>query len=169
MSVQRREPGSPPGTRCEVKNLNGVRFLQLAIESEVSRQIALLSSNQPVFQATRGFDVLTSSTFHLRSKEDAPDYRYMPDPELGAVVVSDEELEGMRKGLPELPEEAYERLTSQYGLSGRDSGILVALGESLGDEGGEHVEGAAAVGVRFFEQVADGRDAKIAANWSAPA
>lgn len=112
VSVRRATPGAPNGTRCEVKNLNGVRFLMAAIgtsrsaawfqsslhvadpypvcsESEVNRQIGELEAGREVIQATRGFNAVTSETFHLRSKEDAPDYRYMPDPELGPILVSE--------------------------------------------------------------------------------
>ncbi|KAL8279438.1 hypothetical protein RQP46_008250 [Phenoliferia psychrophenolica] len=136
VSVQRSTPSSPMGNRCEVKNLNGVRFLVGAISSEITRQIALLSNGEIVEQATRGYDPTTNATFHLRTKEDAPDYRYMPDPELGAILISDVE----------------------YGISARDASVLVSLGE------GEGV-GSADVGVVYFEQVASGRDGTTAANW----
>ncbi|GAA5939720.1 hypothetical protein JCM1841_003559 [Sporobolomyces salmonicolor] len=166
VSVQRASPDSPPGTRCEVKNLNGVRFVMGAIESEISRQIADLEAGKPIEQATRGYDAVQNRTFHLRGKEDAPDYRYMPDPELGRVVVTEQQLDILRASLPELPDAAFERLQAQYGLSARDAGILVALGEGLEEDpthDGE--EGTASVGVTFFEEVARGREAKMAANW----
>ncbi|GAA5892373.1 hypothetical protein JCM8208_005805 [Rhodotorula glutinis] len=169
------------GTRCEVKNLNGVRFIASAIESEISRQIALLSSGSPVPQSTRGFDALSSSTFHLRSKENSPDYRYVPDPELGALVLDARALDELREGMPELPEAARTRLRRVYGLGKREAGVLVALGE-VPDEGEGEVRGAATapvgareapqldeaspgLGVRWYEALAEGRDPKLAANW----
>ncbi|GAA5909736.1 glutamyl-tRNA(Gln) amidotransferase subunit PET112 [Sporobolomyces salmoneus] len=170
VSVQRANDETiGSGTRCEVKNLNGVRFIAGAIESEISRQIDLLSRNEPVIQSTRGYDALTGKTFHLRSKEDAPDYRYFPDPELGQIAFTPEQLDQLRAELPELPDAAFERLQSQYSLSARDAGILVALGEGIeseseGDEGGAG-EGSASIGVSYFERVAKGRESKVAANW----
>ncbi|KAK4704985.1 hypothetical protein P7C70_g1222, partial [Phenoliferia sp. Uapishka_3] len=159
VSVQRSNNSGAMGNRCEVKNLNGVRFLVGAINSEIDRQINLLESGQSVQQATRGYDALTNQTFHLRSKEDAPDYRYMPDPELGAIIITDSQLAEARAALPELPGQTLERLQSQYGLSARDSSVLVSLGEGT-DDGGP-----ADLGVRYFEVVANGRDGKTAANW----
>ncbi|GAA5933886.1 glutamyl-tRNA(Gln) amidotransferase subunit PET112 [Sporobolomyces koalae] len=159
-----------PGTRCEIKNLNGIKFITGAINSEISRQIDLLSADKPVIQSTRGYDPVTGSTFHLRSKEDAPDYRYFPDPELGSLAISSEQLERLRNELPELPEAAFERLQSEYKLTPRDARILVALGEGISQEQGEpQIEdqeiGSASIGVTYFERVAQGRDPKIAANW----
>ncbi|GAA5831548.1 hypothetical protein JCM3766R1_001800 [Sporobolomyces carnicolor] len=170
VSVQRADDETiGSGTRCEVKNLNGVRFIAGAIESEISRQIELLSRNEPVIQSTRGYDAMTGKTFHLRSKEDAPDYRYFPDPELGPIALTAEQIEALRAELPELPDAAFERLQSQYSLSARDAGILVALGEGIEAESGEDAErageGSASIGVTYFERVAKGRDSKVAANW----
>ncbi|GAA5887259.1 hypothetical protein JCM16303_007393 [Sporobolomyces ruberrimus] len=170
VSVQRADDeriGS--GTRCEVKNLNGVRYIAGAIQSEITRQISLLSRNEPVVQSTRGYDPLSGETFHLRSKEDAPDYRYFPDPELGKIKLTSEQLERLREELPELPEAAFSRLQSEYSLSSRDARILVALGEGIQETEGDHeveaVEGSASIGVTYFERVAKGRDSKVAANW----
>ncbi|KAK4047520.1 hypothetical protein OIO90_006162 [Microbotryomycetes sp. JL221] len=166
VSVQRTSEDSLRGTRCEIKNLNGVRFLATAIESEIERQINELENGGTIEQATRGFNAVTGQTFHLRGKEDAPDYRYMPDPELGAVVVTHNQLEQLRDGLPELPDEAFARLKRQYGLASREAGILVALGERMDDEPhGEELESLAGLGMRFFEEVAQGREAQTAANW----
>lgn len=151
------------GTRCEVKNLNGVRFIAGAVESEIRRQIADLELGVPITQATRGFDALTLSTFHLRSKESSPDYRYMPDPELGPVVLSPAALAALEAELPELPIEAEERLAKVYGLGKRECEVLVALGE--GAEDATEAEMEPGVGVRWFEQLAQGRDPKKAANW----
>ncbi|GAA5946462.1 hypothetical protein JCM3765_000254 [Sporobolomyces pararoseus] len=164
VSVQRADDPIGSGTRCEVKNLNGVRFIAGAIESEISRQISLLTRNEPVIQSTRGYDALSGKTFHLRSKEDAPDYRYFPDPELGQIAITQEQLDQLRSTLPELPEAAFLRLQSEYSLSARDAGILVALGEGIEEVEGVG-EGSASVGVTYFERVAKGRESKIAANW----
>lgn len=132
-------------------------------ESEILRQIADLERGEPVLQATRGFDAVTLSTFHLRSKESSPDYRYMPDPELGPVVLSPAALEALRGELPELPAEAEERLMRDYGLGKRECEVLVALGEG-GEDAGE-AEMEPGIGVRWFEELAQGRDPKKAANW----
>ncbi|GAA5860139.1 hypothetical protein JCM8547_009198 [Rhodosporidiobolus lusitaniae] len=172
------------GTRCEIKNLNGVRFVQGAIEAEITRQIKALENGEPITQATRGYDAVRNLTFHLRGKEDAVDYRYMPDPELGEVRVTAAQLEKLRKTLPELPSSALARLQSQYGLSKRDAGVLVALGEGAFDaiasgegeemgegEGGAGGGGEAAIGVRWFEEVVEaegegrGKRAREGANW----
>ncbi|GAA5827326.1 hypothetical protein JCM5353_007541 [Sporobolomyces roseus] len=168
----RPEDSSTPGTRCEVKNLNGIRFISSAIDSEIQRQISLLREGREVVQETRGYDALSGETFSLRSKEDAPDYRYFPDPELGSILITPEQLEELRDGMPELPEVAFERLQREYGISERDAGILVALGEGIeessrsgeSEQEGEG-EGSASIGVSYFERVAKGREARICANW----
>ncbi|GAA5878411.1 hypothetical protein JCM3774_002829 [Rhodotorula dairenensis] len=158
------------GTRCEVKNLNGVRFIAGAVESEIRRQIADLERGIPIEQATRGFDAVSHSTFHLRSKESSPDYRYMPDPELGPVRLCAQALRELERELPELPAEAEERLAKEYGLGKRECEVLVALGEGAEEttaavEAEADVEMEPGIGVRWFEQVAQGRDPKKAANW----
>ncbi|KAK4049564.1 hypothetical protein OIV83_004061 [Microbotryomycetes sp. JL201] len=163
VSVQ-RVGSSESGTRCEIKNMNGVRFLAAAIESEIDRQITELEAGKQIEQATRGFNAVTGQTYHLRGKEDAPDYRFMPDPELGAIIVTKERLKKMRDELPELPDEAFDRLRKQYGLAAREASILVALGERLDDDR-DQGESLAGVGVKYFEDVARGRDAQVAANW----
>ncbi|SGY14797.1 BQ5605_C013g07105 [Microbotryum silenes-dioicae] len=166
----------PYGTRCEIKNLNGVRFLVGAIESEISRQINSINAGVPIVQSTMGYDAVNNRTFVLRSKEDAPDYRYMPDPELGPVVVTKTTLDHLRSTLPDLPNKAFERIQTQYGLSPRDAGIVVAVGESLVVDpsstmsstpewlGGSEV-GTASIGTRYFETLAVGRQAQVCANW----
>ncbi|BGP13406.1 hypothetical protein JCM10213v2_001325 [Rhodosporidiobolus nylandii] len=182
VSVARVGEEEGKGVRCEIKNLNGVRFVQGAIEAEIARQILAYESNEEVQQATRGYDALAHRTFHLRGKEQGADYRFMPDPELGVVRVTEDQLTHLRSTLPELPDAAYVRLQSQYGLSARDAGILVALGEGGGAAGGEGEagaegegagEGEVAIGVRWFEEVVEapgegmgGKDrVKGAANW----
>ncbi|BGP02577.1 Glutamyl-tRNAGln amidotransferase [Rhodotorula toruloides ATCC 204091] len=161
-------PGS--GTRCEVKNLNGVRFISAAIESEIKRQIALLQAGEEVESSTLGFSALTLETFHLRSKESSPDYRYMPDPELSPLAVSAELVRKLEGEVGELPLEREERVRATYGLGRREVGVLVALGEGEEGEGGEGEQG---VGVRWFEEIVrgaegeegGGRDPKVVMNW----
>ncbi|BGP26762.1 aspartyl-tRNA(Asn)/glutamyl-tRNA (Gln) amidotransferase subunit B [Rhodotorula toruloides] len=156
------------GTRCEVKNLNGVRFIGLAIESEIRRQIAVMERGDEVQSATLGFSALTLETFHLRLKESSPDYRYMPDPELSPIPISPSLIETLEKDVPELPVEREERVRKVYGLGRREVGVLVALGE--GEEGAEG-EGEMGVGVRWFEEIVrgagrgEGRDPKVVMNW----
>ncbi|GAA5991075.1 hypothetical protein JCM11641_002318 [Rhodosporidiobolus odoratus] len=161
-----RTGSSTKGTRCEIKNLNGVKFVMGAIEAEITRQIHLLESpdgeRRGIQQATRGYNVLEGKTFHLRGKEDAVDYRYMPDPELGGVRVSQAQLTHLRHTLPELPDAAFIRLQSQYGLSARDAGVLVSLGAADSEGSAEEVGSeqgmgrGAAIGVRWFEAVVRG-------------
>ncbi|BGP34413.1 hypothetical protein JCM10296v2_006233 [Rhodotorula toruloides] len=153
------------GTRCEVKNLNGVRFISAAIESEIKRQIALLQEGEEVESSTLGFSALSLETFHLRSKESSPDYRYMPDPELSPLAVSAELVSKLEGEVGELPLEREERVRATYGLGRREVGVLVALGE--GEEGAEG-EGEQGVGVRWFEEIVkggEGRDPKVVMNW----
>ncbi|GAA5911285.1 hypothetical protein JCM6882_004084 [Rhodosporidiobolus microsporus] len=165
VSVAPAEALEGSGTRCEVKNLNGVKFVMGAIEAEIHRQIASLSSGTPIVPSTLGYSPLTHQTFVLRTKESAPDYRYMPDPELGVVRVEEAELGRLRAGMAELPERARERLMgAEYGLGERDAGIVVALGEADVDAAAETESGVegegegewtagAGIGVRWFEEV----------------
>lgn len=120
--------GEPFGTRCEVKNVNGVRFVMNAITHEVARQYALLAQGQEVTQQTRGYDVASGETIFLRSKEDAPDYRYMPDPNLPPVRVDEDVLNEYRSKLPEHPDVQRTRLQEQYGLKIRDVNVLMRIG-----------------------------------------
>ncbi|PWN24424.1 hypothetical protein BDZ90DRAFT_265871 [Jaminaea rosea] len=119
------------GTRCEVKNVNGVRFIQKAVRSEIKRQFELLhaSSDGEVRQETRGFDERTGQTFFLRSKEDAPDYRYMPDANLPPLVLGRGKVEEVRKGLPEHPDAQKSRLVGKgWRIPERDVGVLMRVG-----------------------------------------
>ncbi|KAF9509879.1 hypothetical protein BS47DRAFT_1300924 [Hydnum rufescens UP504] len=161
VSVNRKD--EPFGTRCEVKNLNSVRFLMSAILSEVRRHTALLDAGCPVPQETRGFDQDRAETFLLRTKEDAPDYRYMPDSNLPPLLLTQDYISAIAATMPELPSALYARLQSQYGISARDTEVLMSI-ESGSDMGydGEAEKGSA---VNYFEQVADGGDPKVAANW----
>ncbi len=114
------------GTRCEIKNLNSFRFLQSAIEYEIRRQIELIEDGGEVVQQTRLYDPDKNETRAMRSKEDSMDYRYFPDPDLLPCVLSKEEIETLRSGLPELPHEMAERLKAENGLSDYDASILTA-------------------------------------------
>ncbi|ETW84098.1 hypothetical protein HETIRDRAFT_312503 [Heterobasidion irregulare TC 32-1] len=136
VNVSVNRPGEKPGTRCEIKNLNSVKFTMVAIGSEVLRQISLIESGQPVSQETRGFNEDTGETYRLRGKEDAPDYRYMPDPNLPPLLLEHSFVDGIRANMPELPDEVRSRLQAQ-GLSQRDVDVLMAVdsGREVGFDG----------------------------------
>jgi aspartyl-tRNA(Asn)/glutamyl-tRNA(Gln) amidotransferase subunit B len=148
-NVSVRRPGSPYGTRCEIKNLNSVRYVMQAIDYEARRQVDILEEGGRVEQQTRLFDAGRGITRPMRSKEEAHDYRYFPDPDLLPLVLDPEWVKQLRAGLPELPDAKKVRFMSAYGLSADDAGVLVAEKESA----------------LFFERAAQGRDAKAAANW----
>ncbi|MGH7048482.1 MAG: Asp-tRNA(Asn)/Glu-tRNA(Gln) amidotransferase subunit GatB [Stellaceae bacterium] len=148
-NVSVRRLGAPYGTRCEIKNVNSVRYVMAAIEYEARRQVELLEDGGRVAQQTRLFNVARGITRPMRSKEDAHDYRYFPDPDLLPLVLDRDWVEGLRAGLPELPDAKKARFVAALGLSHEDAGVLVA-------------EQATAL---FFEEVAAGREAKAAANW----
>ncbi len=137
------------GTRCEVKNVNSMRFVAKAIEYEARRQVALLESGGVVEQETRLFDAARGETRSMRGKEEAHDYRYFPDPDLLPLELDEALIERLRAQLPELPDAKKARFVRQYGLGAYDAGVLVA-------------ERATA---DFFEAVARGRDPKLVANW----
>lgn len=137
------------GTRCEIKNVNSMRFVGRAIEFEARRQVEILESGGTIEQETRLFDSTKGETRSMRSKEEAHDYRYFPDPDLLPVELDEELIGRIAADLPELPDAKKQRFTSQYGLPAYDAGVLVA-------------EAATA---DYFEAVAKGRDAKQAANW----
>ncbi|XDZ64673.1 Asp-tRNA(Asn)/Glu-tRNA(Gln) amidotransferase subunit GatB [Alphaproteobacteria bacterium LSUCC0684] len=148
-NVSVRRPGEPFGTRTETKNLNSIRFIAQAINSEVARQIEILEDGGAIDQETRLFDTSTGMTRAMRSKEDAHDYRYFPDPDLLPLVLDEAWVAEIRSSLPELPDALKARLISQYGLTPYDATVI-----------SEDRETAA-----FYEAVAKGRDAKLAANW----
>ncbi|KAJ1308346.1 hypothetical protein OPQ81_004056 [Rhizoctonia solani] len=163
ISLSRR--GEPFGTRCEIKNLNTIRGLVVALKSEIERHKKLLEQGLPVPQETRGFNEDTAQTFRLRSKEDAPDYRYMPDPNLPPLVIDREYIEGIRSKMPTLPAQTQERLISAYKLSPRDVDVLMGVdaGADIGFDGEDPSRLGA---VAYFESVVrGGRDPKIVANW----
>ncbi len=148
-NVSVRRPGSPLGTRTEIKNLNSMRFVGRAIEYEARRQIELLEAGGAVEQETRLFDAAKGETRSMRTKEEAHDYRYFPDPDLLPLELEAEFVEKMRAELPELPDAKKARFIADYGLSAYDAEVLVA-------------ERAAA---DYFEEAARGRDPKLVANW----
>ncbi|MCB1835921.1 MAG: Asp-tRNA(Asn)/Glu-tRNA(Gln) amidotransferase subunit GatB [Geminicoccaceae bacterium] len=149
-NVSVRQAGSTElGTRCEIKNLNSMRFVARAIEHEAKRQVELIESGGTVVQETRLYDSVRGETRSMRGKEEAQDYRYFPDPDLLPVVLDEAFIEDLRTRLPELPDARKERFESEFALSAYDAGVLTD-------------ERATA---DFFENVAAGRDAKIAANW----
>ncbi len=149
VNVSVRRPGEALGTRCEIKNLNSIRFVQQAIEAEAARQVAVLEEGAAVAQQTRLFDPGTGETRVMRSKEDSHDYRYFPDPDLVPLVLSEDEVARIRAGLPELPDAKRARFRNEYGLSAYDADVLVAEREAAD----------------YFERAAEGGDPKIAANW----
>jgi len=137
------------GTRCEVKNVNSIRHVMSAIEFEAQRQVEIIEGGGSINQETRLWDPNKGETRSLRTKEDAHDYRYFPDPDLLPLVLEEGYVERIEATLPALPDEKKARFISEYGLSAYDSGVLVA-------------EQAKAF---FYERAAKGRDPKLAANW----
>jgi aspartyl-tRNA(Asn)/glutamyl-tRNA(Gln) amidotransferase subunit B len=148
-NVSVRKPGAPFGTRCEIKNLNSIRFVMQAIEIEAHRQIAIIEEGGTITQETRLLDTAHGETRKMRSKENDFDYRYFPDPDLLPLVLDPAWVARLRAELPELPDAKRARFVADYGLGIEEAGVLVA-------------ERATA---EFFEAVAQGRDPKTAANW----
>jgi aspartyl-tRNA(Asn)/glutamyl-tRNA(Gln) amidotransferase subunit B len=148
VNVSVRKPGSPLGTRCEIKNMNSISFIGDAIEHEARRQIEIIEEGGTIDQETRLYDPGKRETRPMRSKEEAHDYRYFPDPDLLPLELTQAEVDALDAELPELPDEKKARFVRE-GLSAYDAGVLTA-------------ERATA---DFFEAVAKGRDAKAAANW----
>ncbi|MEP1575706.1 Asp-tRNA(Asn)/Glu-tRNA(Gln) amidotransferase subunit GatB [Roseibium album] len=149
VNVSVRRPGGDFGTRCEIKNVNSIRFVGQSIEYEARRQVAILEDGGEIDQETRLFDSVKGETRSMRSKEEAHDYRYFPDPDLLPLEFSQEFVDELSGHLPELPDDKKARFIGDYGLTAYDADILV-------------VEKASA---DFFEDVAKGRDAKLSANW----
>ena len=137
------------GTRCEIKNMNSMRFIQMAIEVEARRQIAIVEAGGKVDQETRLYDPDKNETRSMRSKEEAHDYRYFPDPDLLPLVIEQAWVDDIKARLPELPDAKKARFIGDFGLSDYDASVLTADLDSAG----------------YFEAVAEGRDGKIAANW----
>jgi aspartyl-tRNA(Asn)/glutamyl-tRNA(Gln) amidotransferase subunit B len=149
INVSVRRPGGEFGTRCEIKNVNSVRFAGQAIEFEARRQIDILEDGGTIDQETRLYDPRTGETRSMRSKEEAHDYRYFPDPDLLPLEFEDEFIADLATGLPELPDEKKARFVKDYGITSYDAMVLTLDRESAD----------------FYETVARGRDGKQAANW----
>ncbi|MBY0422109.1 MAG: Asp-tRNA(Asn)/Glu-tRNA(Gln) amidotransferase subunit GatB [Parvularculaceae bacterium] len=149
VNVSVRRPGDKLGTRTETKNINSMRYVKQAVEYEARRQIEVLESGGKIDQETRLFNVATGETRLMRSKEDAHDYRYFPDPDLLPLELEAAFVEGIRASLPELPDAKKHRFIKSYGLSPYDAAVLAA-DKTKAD---------------YFETVAKGRDGKLAANW----
>jgi len=149
VNVSVRKHGEPFRTRCEVKNVNSIRFVQQAVEAEAKRQIAVWEDGGTVMQETRLYDPSRGETRSMRSKEDAHDYRYFPDPDLLPLVLDEDWAEDLRSRLPELPDAKRARFMAEYGIPFYDAGVLVAE-QVIAD---------------FYETVARGRDGKLTSNW----
>ena len=149
VNVSVRRPGAEFGTRTETKNLNSLRFIQQAIDYEVARQIETIEDGGTIDQETRLFDTGTGTTRAMRSKEDAHDYRYFPDPDLLPLILAEDDVAALKAALPELPDAIKDRLTSEYGLSAYDAAVIT-----------EERETAA-----YYEAASARRDRKLVANW----
>ena len=149
VNVSVRRPGEPLGTRCEIKNVNSIRFVGLAIDYEARRQIGIIEDGGSIVQETRLFDPQKGETRPMRTKEEAHDYRYFPDPDLLPLELEQAWVDRLAAELPELPDARKARFVSDFGLSPYDADVLVAEKE-VAD---------------YFEMVAEGRDPKLAANW----
>ena len=154
VNVSVRKPGEALGTRCEIKNMNSISFIGDAIEYEARRQIEILEDGGAIDQETRLYDPNKGETRSMRSKEEAHDYRYFPDPDLLPLEFTQEYVDELKAGLPELPDHKKDRFIAGFGLSTYDAGVLVAEHESAD----------------FYETVLAGladkvRDGKLAANW----
>ena len=149
VNVSVRKPGGEFGTRCEIKNVNSIRFIGQAVDYEARRQIAIIEDGGTIDQETRLFDPGKGETRSMRSKEDAHDYRYFPDPDLLPLEFDDAFVEALKADLPELPDDKKARLVADMGLSVYDASILVSE-KAIAD---------------YYEELAAGRDGKQAANW----
>jgi aspartyl-tRNA(Asn)/glutamyl-tRNA(Gln) amidotransferase subunit B len=149
INVSVRRPDEPLGTRCEIKNVNSIRFVGQAIEHEARRQIDLIEEGGVIVQETRLFDPARGETRSMRTKEEAHDYRYFPDPDLLPLKLTIDDINALKEGLPELPDEKKARFVRDFCLSPYDAGVLVAERDTAD----------------YFEVAAKGRNPKIAANW----
>ena len=149
VNVSVRRPGDPLGTRCEIKNVNSIRFIGQAIEHEARRQIEIIEEGGAIEQETRLFDSGRGETRSMRSKEEAHDYRYFPDPDLLPLEFDQAYVDALKKNLPELPDAKKARFMRDFSLSAYDAGVLVAERETA----------------EYFETAAKGRAGKAAANW----
>jgi aspartyl-tRNA(Asn)/glutamyl-tRNA(Gln) amidotransferase subunit B len=149
VNISVRRPGAELGTRCEIKNVNSVRFVMLAIDYEVQRQIEIIESGGHIIQETRLFDPALGTTRTMRTKEDAHDYRYFPDPDLLPLRLTEDFVAQQKAKLPELPDQKKERFIKQYNLPSYDADFLTAERELA----------------NFYEEAAKDVDGKLAANW----
>ncbi len=148
-NVSVRKPNGNLGTRCEIKNLNSIKFISQAIQYEAERQVELLENGGVIDQETRLFDTSTGETRSMRSKEDAHDYRYFPDPDLLPLELSDSQISEIRSDMPELPDQLVERLISEYGITKYDANVIAEEKEY----------------VHYYEHSAKNRDGKLVVNW----
>ena len=148
-NVSVRKPNGDLGTRCEIKNLNSIKFISQAIQYEAERQVEILESGGVIDQETRLFDTSTGETRSMRSKEDAHDYRYFPDPDLLPLELSDSQISEIRSDMPELPDQLVERLISEYGITKYDANVIAEEKEY----------------VHYYENSAKNRDGKLVVNW----
>lgn len=153
VNVSIRRPNSLLGTRAEIKNVNSIKFLQIAVDYEVARQIDLIESGKEVEQETRLFDSSTGKTRQMRSKEDAQDYRYFPEPDLPPLVLSKERIEKIKKTIPELPDQKSKRLQEEYDLPKYEADIL-----SIDKDTADFYETA-------LKHIVDKESAKLLSNW----
>ena len=148
-NVSVRKPNGDLGTRCEIKNLNSIKFISQAIQYEAERQVEILENGGVIDQETRLFDTSTGETRSMRSKEDAHDYRYFPDPDLLPLELSDSQISEIRSDMPELPDQLVERLISEYGITKYDANVIVEEKEY----------------VHYYENSAKNRAGKLVVNW----
>ena len=148
-NVSVRKPNGDLGTRCEIKNLNSIKFISQAIQYEAERQVEILENGGVIDQETRLFDTSTGETRSMRSKEDAHDYRYFPDPDLLPLELSDSQISEIRSDMPELPDQLVERLISEYGITKYDANVIAEEKEY----------------VQYYEDSAKNRDGKLVVNW----
>ena len=148
-NVSVRKPNSELGTRCEIKNLNSIKFISQAIQYEAKRQVEILESGGVINQETRLFETSTGETKSMRTKEDAHDYRYFPDPDLLPLQINDSEINDIRDNMPELPDQLVDRLISEYGITKYDANVIAEEKEYI----------------NYYEKSAKNRDGKLVVNW----
>ncbi len=149
VNVSVKLKGEELGTRCEIKNVNSIKFIQQAIEYEAKRQVKILESGDEIFQETRLFDPNVGETRSMRGKEESHDYRYFPDPDLPPLIVTEEKINELKKTLPELPDQRKNRLMIEFNLSSYDAEVIVNDKDVA----------------NFFEKTVEGRDSKIVTSW----
>ncbi len=149
VNVSVRKIGKPLGTRCEIKNVNSIKFIQQAIEYEAKRQVEILEQGELIKQETRLFDPNKCETRSMRGKEESHDYRYFPDPDLPPLIISENKIQNLKKTMPELPDKKKERFIENYSLKNYDAEILVS-DKYIAD---------------YFEELAETRQPKLVVSW----